>query len=313
VTIDSTRESLLVRAIRHRAHSPVTTAGSGDIEPGTDRLSIREVVFTMKRVGLLLVSLTLLMMVPMASAQGADTTVAVAESADLGSFLTDAEGMTLYLFTKDEPGISNCTGDCLANWPALTVEEDAELTLPEGVPGTLDVIEREDDGTYQVTYNGWPLYYWVGDTAAGDTTGQGVGDVWFVIEPAEETTVPGASPEASPAAGDSTVLVSEDNAELGPFLTDAEGMTLYLYTKDTEGTSTCVDNCLENWPAFVAEDPLTLPEGVPGELTQIERPDGSMQVAYNGMPLYYYIDDVAAGDVTGQAKGEVWYVVAPEE
>jgi len=270
-------------------------------------------MLSMKRIGLLLVSLTLLMMAPMVSAQGATTTVAVAESADLGSFLTDAEGMTLYMFTKDTPGVSNCSGECLANWPAFTAEEDAALTLPEGVPGTLDIIEREDDGSYQVTYNGWPLYYWVGDAAVGDTTGQGVGDVWFVVAPSDGSASPEASPEASPAAAGSTVLVAQDNAELGAFLTDAEGMTLYLFTKDTEGVSTCVDTCLVNWPAFVAEEPLTLPEGVSGELTQIARPDGSMQVAYNGVPLYYYIDDVAAGDVTGQGKGEVWFIVPPAE
>jgi predicted lipoprotein with Yx(FWY)xxD motif len=267
----------------------------------------------MKRFGMLLAGLMLLVMMPVVSAQ--DTaTVAVAEDPDLGEFLTDPEGMTLYLFTKDEPGVSNCSGECLANWPAFSAEEP--LTLPEGVPGTLGLITR-DDGTTQVTYNDWPLYYWVGDQAPGDVTGQGVGDVWYVLAPGETTTPPAASPEASPSAspaasGDSTVMVAED-PELGEFLTDAEGMTLYLFTNDTEGASTCEGDCLVNWPAFVAEEPLTLPEGVPGELTLIERPDGSPQVAYNGMPLYYYIDDVAPGDVTGQGKGEVWYVVEPGE
>ena len=261
----------------------------------------------MKRLGILLVSLTLLMMVPAVSAQGADTTVAVSETAELGSFLTDAEGKTLYIFTKDTPGVSNCSGDCLANWPAFSAEEP--LTLPEGTPGELGLITRDDDTT-QVTYNGWPLYYWIGDAAVGDTTGQGVGDVWFVVAPSDGS----ATPEASPAAADSTVLVSEDNAELGPFLTDAEGITLYLFTNDTEaGVSTCEGDCLVNWPAFTAEEPLTLPEGVPGELTLIDRADGSTQVAYNGMPLYYYHDDVAPGDTTGQGKGDVWYIVPPAE
>jgi predicted lipoprotein with Yx(FWY)xxD motif len=266
----------------------------------------------MKRIGTLLAALMLLLMVPAVSAQD-DTTVLVSETPELGEFLTDAEGMTLYLFTNDEPGVSNCSDDCLANWPAFSAEEP--LTLPEGVPGTLGTITR-DDGTTQVTYNDWPLYYWVGDEAPGDTNGQGVGDVWFVVPPGEETVAPGASPEASPAAspvsGDTTVLVAETD-ELGEFLTDAEGMTLYLFTNDTEGASTCEGDCLVNWPAFVAEEPLTLPEGVPGELTLIERPDGSPQVAYNGMPLYYYHDDVAPGDVTGQGKGDVWFVVEPGE
>jgi predicted lipoprotein with Yx(FWY)xxD motif len=90
-------------------------------------------------------------------------------------------------------------------------------------------------------------------------------------------------------------------------------MTLYIFTNDTQGVSNCVDQCLANWPAFVAEEPLTLPEGVPGELSLIERPDGTMQVAYNGMPLYYYIDDTEPGDTTGHEVGDVWFVVEPSE
>lgn len=85
-----------------------------------------------------------------------------------------------------------------------------------------------------------------------------------------------------------TVAVAESDT-LGPYLTDAEGMTLYLFTQDTEeGVSTCYDDCATNWPIFTAEEPLTLPEGVEGELTLIERTDGTTQVAYNGIPLYYW-------------------------
>lgn len=112
------------------------------------------------------------------------------------------------------------------------------------------------------------------------------------------------------AQSDATVATSE-TPELGTFLTDAEGMTLYLFTKDVPGTSNCTGDCLVNWPAFVASDPLTLPDGVPGELTQITRDDGTQQVAYNGMPLYYFASDTAPGDTNGQEVGDVWYVVAP--
>jgi predicted lipoprotein with Yx(FWY)xxD motif len=254
-------------------------------------------------------------MSPFVVAQDTSTTVGVAESPELGSYLVDGAGMTLYLFTKDDPTVaaSVCNGDCAANWPPLMVDAGATPTLSDGVAGTLGTITR-DDGTTQVTYNGWPLYYWVGDKAAGDTTGQDVGGVWFVIAPGETTPVPGASPEASPAASPmaatTTVLVSE-TPELGQFLTDSNGMTLYLYTKDTAGVSNCNDDCATNWPPFVAEEPLTLPAGVGGELTLIDRADGSKQVAYNGVALYYFAADTAAGDTNGQDKGEVWYVVPP--
>lgn len=114
------------------------------------------------------------------------------------------------------------------------------------------------------------------------------------------------------AQDDVTVVVSDD-PDLGQFLTDAEGITLYLFTQDdpTSGSSVCNDQCAENWPPFMADDPLTLPNDVPGELTQITRDDGSMQVAYNGWPLYYWANDAAPGDTTGQGVGDVWYVVMP--
>ena len=116
------------------------------------------------------------------------------------------------------------------------------------------------------------------------------------------------------AQEDTTVKVMDDPA-LGSYLTDAHGMTLYLFMKDTPGSgkSMCNDQCLANWPAFTATDPLTLPAGVPGELTQITRDDGSKQVAYNGHPLYYFAKDMAPGDTNGQDVGDVWYVVSPGE
>jgi predicted lipoprotein with Yx(FWY)xxD motif len=250
-----------------------------------------------------------------AVAQDDEATVAVAESEELGQYLTDAEGMTLYFFTNDtEEGVSTCYDDCEQAWPIFTAEEP--LTLPEGVEGELTLIERTD-GTTQVAYNGIPLYYWQGDQAPGDTTGQGVGDVWFVVAPGQEfgaAAAPMASPEASPEASpmaSTTVLVATSD-ELGEYLTDAEGNTLYLFTNDTEpGVSVCEGGCLENWPLFTAEEPLTLPEGVEGELTMAEAADGSPMVAYNGIPLYYFAGDEAPGDTNGQEAGGVWFVVAP--
>jgi predicted lipoprotein with Yx(FWY)xxD motif/uncharacterized cupredoxin-like copper-binding protein len=109
---------------------------------------------------------------------------------------------------------------------------------------------------------------------------------------------------------DTVVKVAEDPV-LGPILTDAEGMTLYLFTKDTEGVSNCDDDCAVNWPPFNPEGDLTLPEGVDGELTRIDRTDGTQMVAYNGIPLYYWINDRNPGDTTGQGVGDVWFVVAP--
>lgn len=98
---------------------------------------------------------------------------------------------------------------------------------------------------------------------------------------------------------------------LGTFLVDAKGMTLYLYTKDSPGVSVCKDACLDAWPPLLANGEPQAGEGVTGSLGTITRDDGSVQVTYNDLPLYYYITDVNPGDTTGQGVGGVWYVVAP--
>ncbi|MDP9481798.1 MAG: hypothetical protein M3P84_01080 [Chloroflexota bacterium] len=101
----------------------------------------------------------------------------------VGTFLTGEGDMTLYIFKKDTtPGKSSCNGDCATNWPPLVVAAGATAKAGAGVTGTLATIKR-DDGTDQVTYNGVPLYYFAADAKAGDTTGQGVGDVWFIANP----------------------------------------------------------------------------------------------------------------------------------
>ena len=94
--------------------------------------------------------------------------------------------MSLYLFTNDtqDSGASTCADDCLAAWPALL--SDGDPVAGEGVDAALLGTITRDDGTTQVTYNGWPLYYYAEDTAAGDTNGQGVGDVWFLVTPEGE-------------------------------------------------------------------------------------------------------------------------------
>ncbi len=118
--------------------------------------------------------------------------------------------------------------------------------------------------------------------------------------------------QGSPTAEETaTVFVRQDPA-LGTILTDPKGMTLYLFTKDTtRGESTCYDRCAQAWPPYTAAESLTLPSGVPGELTTISRTDGTTQIAYNGIPLYYWANDQQPGDTTGQGVGDVWFVVAP--
>lgn len=93
-----------------------------------------------------------------------------------GAMLTDTAGMTLYTFDKDQPGVSNCLADCLANWPVLAAADgDAAM-------GDYAVIARPD-GLRQWSYKGLPLYTFVKDTAPGEVKGEGVKGVWHIARP----------------------------------------------------------------------------------------------------------------------------------
>ncbi len=111
------------------------------------------------------------------AAAGGDASVLVADS-DLGQILTDADGNTIYYFANDSAGTSTCADDCLANWPPVPAE--GTPTAGDGVTAELGTTQATD-GTTMLTVNGFPAYYFAGDTAAGDTNGQAVGDVWWVF------------------------------------------------------------------------------------------------------------------------------------
>jgi predicted lipoprotein with Yx(FWY)xxD motif len=111
-----------------------------------------------------------------ASQAATSATVAVARS-KLGDILVDADGRTLYAFTKDKGDQSACSGQCAANWPALT----GTATAGTGAQAALLSTAMQANGNSQVTYGGRPLYYFAGDAKPGDTNGQGVGSVWFAV------------------------------------------------------------------------------------------------------------------------------------
>lgn len=111
------------------------------------------------------------------------TVIVASTNAALGSFLSSpVTGMTLYTYAKDTAAISNCSDTCAANWPPYRVEPGITLLGGAGLSGQLGTITRADGGL-QLTYNGAPLYTYVKDTNPGDTVGQGVGGVWYVVKP----------------------------------------------------------------------------------------------------------------------------------
>jgi predicted lipoprotein with Yx(FWY)xxD motif len=120
-------------------------------------------------------------------------------SSTLGTILTGANGLTLYVHAGDTATSSTCTGGCATAWPPLTVPAGSQAVAGTGVTGTIGTLMRAD-GTTQVTYAGMPLYYWMSDKAAGDTTGQNVNG--FTVALAAGTGAGGAaSPSASGKPG----------------------------------------------------------------------------------------------------------------
>ena len=117
-----------------------------------------------------------------AAPAGAEGVVKVADS-NLGKVLVAANGMTLYLFMPDAQGDPTCTSACAGAWPPLTVADGAQVSGGDGVDAALLATATNPDAGPQVTYNGWPLYYFSGDSAPGDTNGEGSGGVWYVVDP----------------------------------------------------------------------------------------------------------------------------------
>lgn len=112
---------------------------------------------------------------------GADVAIA---TTGIGDVLVDADGLTLYFFKPDSEATAACTEGCAQAWPPLAV--DGDPAGGDGVDPALLATAAREDGSTQVIYNGHRLYRYSGDKAPGDTTGQGVGDVWYAVTAAGE-------------------------------------------------------------------------------------------------------------------------------
>lgn len=111
-----------------------------------------------------------------------DIEVRATTSERIGTFLTDGNGMTLYMFTNDSNKKPTCYGACAKTWPPLLIASPGKI-YPTGVdPQVIGYVERTE-GTCQVTVNGQPVYYFSGDKAPGDINGQGVKGTWFAVSP----------------------------------------------------------------------------------------------------------------------------------
>ncbi|REJ07700.1 hypothetical protein DY023_03460 [Microbacterium bovistercoris] len=140
-----------------------------------------------------------------------------------------------------------------------------------------------------------------------------------------DTTAPSSSSDSSGDGGytddsygtgggsdsSSSTALMVASTSLGDVVVTGDGMTAYMYDKDTQGatTSACTGQCLEKWPPILSDEATPKVDGVTGDLGTIDTPDGKLQVTLDGWPLYTFAGDSAKGDVNGQGVGGIWWVL----
>ncbi|WAP54329.1 SCO0930 family lipoprotein [Streptomyces sp. S465] len=228
----------------------------------------------------------------------------VEKNAELGSFVTDSEGWTLYRFDEDtpKPAKSTCNDDCATKWPAVPADD---ATATAGIDsGALGSVTRSD-GTQQLTLAGWPVYRFAGDTQPGDTKGQGVGGTWNALAP------DGKPAGKAAATDDSLQLMVRNDAELGKVIVDGDGMTVYRFDKDSAWPmkTGCLGACLDTWKPVKAVDTTKVAGVDAAKITSFKRPDGTRQAAFDCWLLYTFTGDEKPGDTNGQGVKGTWFAV----
>jgi predicted lipoprotein with Yx(FWY)xxD motif len=212
----------------------------------------------------------------------------------VGGVFTNDDGLSLYVRFVDDPGVVSCDSSCEQTWPPLLTE----VTTP-GISDPFDVIER-DDGAYQWTLDGYPLYTYTGDAAPDETNGNGIDEQWALARPVPVTSADLLAEEGLVSAG-STLADGSSDTRL-----DRTGHTLYFFADDTAGSSVCNDGCATAWPPLYADTGAVDRD----RYSVITRADGTTQWAYDGMALYFFEGDTAPAQTNGDSV-DGWSVARP--
>jgi len=272
-----------------------------------------------------------------AAGVAAGAVVVTARSSPEGRILETSAGFTLYTFSGDALGFTlptACTTEnttagtagsgtsCTTVWPPLTVTATTPIVATGGVRQALLGRVSRPGGSYQVTYDGHPLYGFLGDSRPGETNGENLASffgVWHVVSvhgyPAAGRLVLGTE-----VSGAGVVL----SAPTASFPNGPTHRSLYELTFDPNGRTTCTtaNGCASIWPPLLAQGrPMAGPGVNPRLIGTLRRPDGALQVTYAGRPLYLFAFDLGPGGrPSGLTNGEylidneahgVWYLVSP--
>jgi predicted lipoprotein with Yx(FWY)xxD motif len=149
--------------------------------------------------------------------------------------------------------------------------------------------------------------------AACSTSSTGGSPAASAAAPSAAAPSAAAPSAASSGAAGEAYEVDVATGAMGKYLTGEDGKTLYVFTVDSANKSACADACSTTWPPFTLDNGETVKagDGVTGALTTFARADGKMQVAINGLPLYYFKNDAKAGDTNGQGLNGKWFAADP--
>jgi predicted lipoprotein with Yx(FWY)xxD motif len=239
----------------------------------------------------------------------------LANSANLGSYLTDKDGYALYYFSNDADGANNCTGGCITAWPIFNIDGLTADQLGTGLTlGDFNAISTPNGN--QLTYKGWPLYYYAPAGVremAGQTSGEAVGGVWFVAKP--DYTIMLAKAQLVGKDGKNYIVsatnVYTEGVGKTTYFTDLMGRTLYEYAKDSANINKYTKADFSNnatWPLYETVK-IVVPSILDKTLFSSITVFGKKQLTYKGWPIYYFGPDVDA--TTGKYRGKNMGISVP--
>ncbi len=250
------------------------------------------------------------------------TNIHLDSNGQVGNHIVDKDGRSLYFFANDANGLSNCTGGCLATWPAF-LADSATATYSDGLTASDFKTIITASGSKQTTYKGWPLYYYAPGGApepAGQTTGEGIGGIWFVAK--TNYSIMFANNQL--IGGNGINYLSNYSAGDGRsiYLTDGNGNTLYTFAKDSNLINKFTKPDFSNntlFPIYETTN-ITTPSTLDKSLLVAINVNGKNQLTYNGWPLYYYgADSLVRGATKGitfpssQPVGAIWPVATKDK
>lgn len=233
--------------------------------------------------------------------------ISLSTSTTLGSYLTDKDGRSLYFFSTDAKDQVTCTGGCELVWPPFYLDNLSADKLGAGLTFSDFATITTTSGKKQVTYKGWPLYYYAPNVngtntaeAAGKTTGDGVGGVWFIAKPDYSIMIVRSQLVGHDGKNYKSDYTVGDG--LTTYFTDAKGLTLYTFKNDNFKKNNFTKSDFSNnavWPIYET-DKIVVPSILDKSKFSVITVFGKSQLVYNGWPLYYFGQDA---NVRGSNKG----------